>query len=153
MNRSHIIRRIATAGAAVGFAVVLSAPAQADPPALSPRDGNDLAYFETSFSVRPDDRAVRGLGSVATRVSDDPVRPDDRAGRMTAPPGKASPVRSNDRADRRLPTVSVEERPASTDGFHWIDAGIGAAAAFGLALLAVSASVVGLRHRRTAALS
>jgi hypothetical protein len=132
MNRSHIIRRIALTVAVGAFAVALSTPAQADPPTLG---------------VRPDDRAVRGPGSVATRVSGDLVRPDDRADRSVAPDDRA------DRRlpDRRLPIVSVEGRSATASEFDWIDAGIGAVGAFVLALLVVSASVIRLRHRRAAA--
>ncbi|MGH3020976.1 MAG: hypothetical protein ACRDNR_12600 [Gaiellaceae bacterium] len=93
-----------------------------------------------------------------------------------------APVRPDDRADRRLPAADVEPGrgavPTSTpivgddkgnvawgidyeptqvviasDRFDWGDAGIGAAVAFGLVLLAGGASLVGRRHRRAAAIS
>jgi hypothetical protein len=82
---------------------------------------------------RPDDRATHGPGAIAASQPSDPVRPDDRA-------------------DRRLPNTSVEAQPTTAGRFDWIDAGIGATAAFGMVLLVAGALLVGLRQRRTAAL-
>ncbi len=63
-----------------------------------------------------------------------------------------APVRPDDRADRFTPgEASVAKQPA--DGIDWIDAGIGAATAFGLVLLAAGTWVVVLRHRRVATFS
>jgi len=120
MNRSHIIRRIAATVVAGAFAVVLSAPAQADPPALSPRGGSELAYFEETSSVRPDDRAVRGPGSLATRVSglaSTATRPDDRAGV---------------RGPTAFETVAARAEPTS---FDWGDALLGGLGGMVTALL------------------
>jgi hypothetical protein len=154
MNSNHIIRRVAVALLAGALAIILAAPAQAD------------------SRARPDDQAIHGPGAVAAIASADPVRPDDRADRTVVraeqpsaarPDDRAfrgigpvlvvSPTRPDDRADRQLPTVAVEALPTTDDGFDWTDAGIGAVGAFGLALLLAGASVLGLRHRRAAALS
>ena len=61
-----------------------------------------------------------------------PIRPDDRAWRGVGP----------------VPTFEVLESPSTrADGFDWTDAGIGAAAMAGLALLAVGGSALVRRHR------
>ena len=78
--------------------------------------------------VHPDDRATHGVGSIEAEKRDVVLRPDDRA-------------------DRRLPVApAVVVRPAASGGFHWSDAGIGAAATLGIALLVAGASVMRLRH-------
>jgi hypothetical protein len=51
------------------------------------------------------------------------------------------------------PTQQVVIAADSGDGFHWLDAGIGAATALGLGLAAAGTSVLVLRHRRNAAFS
>ena len=142
MNRTHISRKIAVAALATVSAVILAAPAQAGSP------------------VRPDDQAIHGPGSVATGLPAAPVRPDDRADRRL--PGAAdepglgteptkTPIVGDDKGNVR---VGVEYAPTGgADGFNWGDAGIGAAAAFGLVLLAAGASLVERRHRRAAAIS
>jgi hypothetical protein len=77
--------------------------------------------------------------------------------RATRPSDYASPtataVRPDDRAGRISPTAVPALPATAADGFDWTDAGIGAVGAFGLALLLAGASVLGLRHRRAAALS
>ena len=77
---------------------------------------------------RPNDRATHGPGAVAAAQRDVVVRPDDRA-------------------DRRLPGDAVVLQPQSGSGFDWLDAGIGAAATFGLVLLVAGASVMRLRQQ------
>jgi hypothetical protein len=136
MNSSHLPRRIAATLLAAFAAAAIAAPAQADPPQLE----------QAAQAVRPDDRASRLSPSAAT------VRPDDRAFRGPGHIPPATPVHPNDRAARISPEA-VPALPAAADGFDWTDAGIGAAGAFALVLVAAGASVAGLRSRRATALS
>ena len=138
MNSSHLPRRIGTTLLAALAAAVIAAPAQADPPQLE-----QAAQPQAS---RPDDRASRPSPSAAT------VRPDDQAFRGPGQVPLATPVHPNDRADRISPQA-VPALPAAADGFDWTDAGIGAAGAFALVLVAAGASVAGIRSRRATALS
>ena len=78
--------------------------------------------------VRPDDRAAHGPGAIAAAQQDVVLRPDDRA-------------------DRRLPNDVPVTQPTTSEGFDWIDAGIGAAATLGLVLLVAGASVMRLRQQ------
>jgi hypothetical protein len=181
MRKSHISRRIAVAVLASAFAVVVAAPAQADSPPHGLSSGYEFEYFGpgtigvdgASVPVRPDDRADRAIASAAQPSA---VRPDDRAFRAWGPVPVVAPVRPDDRADRRLPhgdggiatdpilivgddkgnvPLGVNYAPtlvSTPNGFDWGDAGIGAATAFGLALLA-GMSIAGLRYRRAAAVS
>jgi len=85
----------------------------------------------STAATRPDDRpGPRGAGAAPEQLS---VRPDDRA--QPRGPGAAGDAR---------PLVVVEQ----PGGFDWADAGIGAAAAFGLVLLASGLALVALRHRK-----
>ena len=78
--------------------------------------------------MRPDDRPTHGPGAVAAQ-SDVVVRPDDRA-------------------DRRLPGATVAiVRPATTGGFDWADAGIGAMATLGVVVVVGGGAIAGLRRR------
>jgi hypothetical protein len=153
MSKRHINPRLAVAVLAAVFAVVLAAPAQADPPGGTLPEGYVYDYFGPGTDpadelVRPDDRAERTTAPAAELA----VRPDDRAFRGT---GRAPliVVLPDDRADRGLLDTGVVAGATIADRFDWADAGIGAGAAFGLALLVAGASVIGLRHRRAAALS
>jgi hypothetical protein len=51
------------------------------------------------------------------------------------------------------PTQQVVIAADDSDGFHWLEVGIGAAGALGLGLVAAGTSVLVLRHRRPAAFS
>lgn len=92
-----------------------------------------------SGSLRPDDRATHGPGALDVAGSADIVRPDDRAWRGVGPAPTIVPIAS--------PSVRFD------GGFDWIDAGIGAAGALGLALLLAGASVIAVRRNRVAAYS
>ena len=142
MNSSHLPRRIAVTLAAGLAAAALATPAQADPPPL----GQLVAQAEAVQAARPDDRAARPSPTAAA------VRPDDRAYRGPAEAPAAAPLHPDDRAYRVSPEA-VPALPAAADGFDWTDAGIGAAGAFALVLVALGASAAGLRSRRTTALS
>ena len=147
--RTHISRRIAVAILAGAFAAMLAAPA--------------------GGQVRPDDRAFRGAGPVASAAPARPddradratpqalepsaVRPDDRAFRAWGPAPTAAPVRPDDRGERHMPDVSRAVESIPGHGFDWLDAGIVAAGALGLALVVGTASLAARRHRRAAALS
>jgi hypothetical protein len=117
-----------------------------------------IASTNLEHAVRPDDRAWRGLGPEPIRVAvvGAVARPDDRAnhgvGALTT--SLTRPVRPDDRAWRGIgpePTVVPIDSPTVTvDRFDWLDAGVGAAGALGLALLLAGASVFAVR-RHTAA--
>jgi hypothetical protein len=136
MSFNHMTRRIGVATVAALSAVVLAAPAQAGSPS------------------RPDDQAMHGTGALAAGMPA-PARPDDRADRRLPNTGvDGAVIRGDDKQNVRF-GVLYEPTPVvgTSDGFDWGDAGIGALAAFGLALLATGASVATRRHRRAAALS
>jgi hypothetical protein len=80
-----------------------------------------LALTPSAFAdtvTTPDNRADR-TGPAGLVVTPAPVTPDDRADR-TGPAGM-----------RGAPAVIVRSAPG---GFHWLDAAIGAAGAFGIGL-------------------
>ena len=95
-------------------------------------------------STRPDDRANHGTGAAALQLRSDVVRPDDRANHGTGaivleqvtPAGQTG-----------------ESEAARIGGFDWLDAGIGAAAAFGLGLIAAGSVVLARRRPRSPAYS
>jgi hypothetical protein len=150
MNTRHINPRLAVAVLSAVYAVVLAAPAEADPPGDTLQRGDVYFGPGTDDPVRPDDRADRTTPPVAETWA---VRPDDRAFHGTGPLPFNVILLPDDRADRRLPNTGVVGGATTADRFDWADAGIGAGAAFGLALLVAGTSVIGLRHRRAAALS
>jgi hypothetical protein len=154
MSKRHINPRLAVAVLAAVFAVVLAAPAQADPPGDTLPSG--YVYFGPGTNLADDStlRNDRAHFPERTAPAAEPaVRPDDRAWRGTGTNPFRFILLPDDRADRRLPNTGVVAGATTADRFDWGDAGIGAGAAFGLALLVAGTSVIGLRHRRTAALS
>jgi hypothetical protein len=154
MNTRHINPRLAVAVLAAVFAVVLAGPAQADPPGDTLPSG--YVYFGPGTNLADDStlRNDRAHFPERTAPAAEPaVRPDDRAWRGTGPAPVSLILVPDDRADRRLPNTGFAPRATTADRFDWGDAGIGAGAAFGLALLVTGASVFALRHRRAAALS
>jgi hypothetical protein len=113
-------------------------------------------------SVRPDDRAVRGVpqSTDVTAV----VRPDDRAARGVQNIGSEnlnlwrdpSAVTGNGLVLRRDPGAAVESPVVAvpaTDGqaFNWGDAGIGAAIMFGFLLLALGAAATARQSKKSLA--
>lgn len=108
----------------------------------------------STTSTRPDDRAWRGVGPAPVSEASVGVRPDDRATHGPGALGAVDIVRPDDRAWRGVgpaPTiVPVETRTVGSDGFDWLDAGIGALATFGLGLLLVGASALLVRRQRVA---
>lgn len=79
-------------------------------------------------AARPDDRPTHGPGAIAAAPRATVVRPDDRA-------------------DRRL-TVTTSVTPnLKYDGFDWGDAAIGALATTGVLLVLAGGAVTGLRRR------
>jgi hypothetical protein len=136
VKKQHIVRGLAAAVAALAFA---APAAQAD---------DWYAGLETAV-VRPDDRADRvSPGAVETAV----VRPDDRGVRVSpVSPGEPA-LLPDDREGVRGPGSAPQATPArivvSPPGFVWIDAGIGAAMAFGLILLGGGMLLVARRHRK-----
>ena len=121
--------------------------------------------------VRPDDRATHGPGAVTVRRSGDVVRPDDRA---THGPGAVTiwrsggVVRPDDRATHGQGAIAIEQvtgsgrvpviasggsRTARVDGFDWLDAAIGAAAALGLGLIVAGGAAFLIRRAHAPAYS
>jgi hypothetical protein len=155
-NRRHRwIRRLALSFA---FAAIAAPTAQA-------RIAEDSGVGQGSqvTSVRPDDRAVRGVpqSTDVTAV----VRPDDRATRFTPNIGSESlnlwrdpaAVTGNEGLVLRRDPGAVVENPVvavpATDGqaFDWGDAGIGAAIMLGFLLVAVGAAAAGRQSRKSLA--
>jgi hypothetical protein len=87
----------------------------------------------------PDDRAAHSPSAISAQRATDLAHPDDRA---THGPGSITRI------------APIAAQPSAAGSFDWLDAGIGAAATVvGLGLLAGGASVLVVRHRRSAALS
>lgn len=155
-NRRHRwIRRIAMSFA---FAAIAAPTAQAK---IAYDSGVGLGSQVTS--VRPDDRAVRGVPqSDVTAV----VRPDDRAARFSPQTGSeglnlwrdpAAVVPGNEGLVLRRDPGAVVENPVvavpatGSQGFDWSDAGIGAAIMLGFLLLATGAAAAGRQSRKSLA--
>ena len=109
-------------------------------------------------ATRPDDRSMRGAGAIALEndraAAERAGRPDDRPmhGPGAIEAGRRDVVlRPDDRADRRLPSTAPLAQPTTSDGFDWVDAGIGSAATLGLVLLVAGASMVRVRQDARAA--
>jgi hypothetical protein len=89
------------------------------------------------------------VATTGAMAADAVVRPDDRAAH--GPGIDAAPLdvvlRPDDRADRPLPNDAPVTQPTTSEGFDWVDAGIGAAATLGLVLLVAGASVMRLRQQ------
>ena len=113
-----------------------------------------LALVGTSAAlagISPDDRALPKGTSWSQVAQGAGTLPDDRAlarGTSWAVMSKGAVVSPDDRSFAR--GVSLLERPtlvlASSGGFDWTDAGIGAASGFGIALVFFGAGLVRLRR-------
>ena len=113
-----------------------------------------LALVGTSAAlagISPDDRALPKGTSWSQVAQGAGTLPDDRAlarGTSWAVMSKGAVVSPDDRSFAR--GVSLLERPtlvsASSGGFDWTDAGIGAASGFGIALVFFGAGLVLLRR-------
>lgn len=118
----------------------------------------------TLAATHPDNRATHGPGAVTLEQSDDVVRPDDRAthgpGLLTSSQTSGA-VRPDDRATHGQGAVLIEQLPGAgpfpaigsgetkavrVDGFDWVDAAIGAAAALGLGLIVAGGVALALRR-------
>lgn len=174
----NVRTKLAVAVLAAVFAVVLAAPAQADPPGDTLQSGYQFEYLGPGTGtaddpVRPDDRAERtGAPSAETRA----VRPDDRGGArgpgaVDAPeflivdhpdnragvrgPGGVTAVvayRGMLPSDYGQPNVVVAD-VGRFEGFDWGDALIGGLSGAGMALLLTGSAflLLSLRNRaRTA---
>jgi hypothetical protein len=156
-NRRHRwIRRIALSFA---FAAIAAPTAQA-----RIAEDSGVGQGNQVTSVRPDDRAVRGVqGSTDVTAV---VRPDDRAARFSPNVGSENLNLWRDPAAvgtgdeglvlRRDPGAAVESPVVAvpaTDGqaFNWGDAGIGAAIMLGFLLLAMGAAAAGRQSRKSLA--
>lgn len=99
--------------------------------------------------VRPDDHATHGPGAVAGWRSNDVVRPDDRATH-----GQGAIVIEQVTGPAQVPAIGPAGSGAvRVDGFDWLDAAIGAAAAVGLGLIAAGGAAFVLRRAHTPAYS
>jgi hypothetical protein len=100
-----------------------------------------------SGAARPDDRATHGPGAVGEPRSEI-VRPDDRAVH-----GQGAIVFEQVTRSGQAPVIAPRGSGSGrVDGFDWLDAGIGAAAALGLGLIAAGGVVV-LRRTQSPAYS
>jgi hypothetical protein len=127
------------------FALVtgLSAAIAATHPDNRPTHGPGAVTLEQeSGVVRPDDRAAHGPGALALVGAGDAVRPDDRATH-----GQGAIAIEQLPGSGRVPVVGPEGSEATRlDGFDWVDATIGAAAALGLGLIVAGGVVFALRR-------
>jgi hypothetical protein len=87
--------------------------------------------------MHPDDRAVHSPTAIKAGQSKG-LAPDDRVKHHPSTLTTISPVTAHE-------TIATD--------FEWIDAGIGAATAFGLVLLAAGGFVIAIRQRRSGAVS
>jgi hypothetical protein len=101
--------------------------------------------------ISPDDRALPKGSSWSQVAQGTGTLPDDRAlarGTSWTVTSKGAVVSPDDRSFAR--SFSLLERPtlvsASSGGFDWTDAGIGAASGFGIALVFFGAGLVLLRR-------
>lgn len=93
-------------------------------------------------AYHPDDRPTHGPGAIALEQLNDIVRPDDRP---THGPGAVA-LEQVTRFERVPVIAPGGPTAAGADGFDWLDAGIGAAAALGLALIAAGGVTFLLRR-------
>ena len=105
-------------------------------------------------AVRPDDRVgPRGAGSTLTSP---PIVPPDVFERAVLRHNAAAAPRPDDRAGLRgAGTVLADNAPiatAASAGFHWADAGFGAAAALVLILALAGLAVARASHHRSHAI-
>lgn len=99
--------------------------------------------------ARPDDRATHGPGATAIRQSNGVARPDDRATH-----GQGAIVIEQVPGSGQVPVIGPgASKAARVDGFDWLDAAIGATAAFGLFLIVVGGVVFALRRAHAPAYS
>ena len=97
-------------------------------------------------STRPDDRATHGQGAIILEQRNDAVRPDDRATH-----GHGAIVFEQVTQADQIPVIGASGSvSASSDGFDWLDAGIGAAAGIGLGLIVAGSVVVRRRAHEPA---
>jgi hypothetical protein len=123
---------LAAAVAAMSLVLAAGAGASSDP-----NRPIDVVAATRGADLAPDDR-VRHVPNATRSVRSADLAPDDR---FIHRPG--SEVR----------ITPVVRRAGVGDSFDWVDAGIGAAAAFGLGLLLMGASALVLRRQRPTAFS
>lgn len=106
-----------------------------------------VALEQQDGVVRPDDRATHGTGAVGIRMATDAVRPDDRATH-----GQGAIAIEQLPGSGQVPVLgSGEPEAVRVDGFDWVDAAIGAAAAFGLGLIIAGGVALALRRAQAPA--
>ena len=106
-----------------------------------PRSGAIIARQQSDV-VRPDDRATHGQGAIIARQQSGVVRPDDRATHGQGAVAFEQVTRAG-----QVPVIAPGGSGAvRVDGFDWLDAGIGAAAALGLGLIFAGGVVLALRR-------
>ncbi len=108
-----------------------------------------VALEQPAVVVRPDDRATHGPGAVIVWQSNDAVRPDDRATH-----GQGAITLEQLPTSGRIPVIGPDgSGVVRVDGFDWVDAAIGAAAALGLGLIVAGGVVLALRRAHAPAYS
>jgi len=113
-----------------------------------------LAPATSAADMRSPDTRDAALAAEPSSTLSDLRSPDTRdTSRGTQPVATVVDLRSPDSRDavrgyRPGPAIEVV-RAVGPSGFDWRDAGIGALAAFAIALVAVGTMLAGLRHRRS----
>jgi hypothetical protein len=110
-----------------------------------------IAAQQSQAPTRPDDRAVRGTGGIAS-VAVTSRRPDDRGGMRG--PGAIGSVQLSQHPDNRAESrgpgaIATVTTPSASSGFDWNDALIGGLAGMGTALLATGFFILLVSRRST----
>jgi hypothetical protein len=142
----HLVALVASFALAAGTAAAMGANSPDDRPTHGP---GAVVLEQSSEVVRPDDRATHGQGAIAPEQVSNTARPDDRT---IHGPG-AITFEQVTRAGQ-APVIAPDAQSAlSVDGFDWLDAGIGAAAALGLGLIVAGGVALVLRRTHAPAYS
>lgn len=142
----HLVALLASFTLVTGTAAATAATHPDNRPTHGP---GAVTLEQQSDVVRPDDRAAHGPGAVTLTGAGDAVRPDDRATH-----GQGAIAIDQLPGSGQVPVVGPEgSEAARLDGFDWVDAAIGAAAALGLGLIVAGGVVFALRRAHAPAYS
>lgn len=136
-------------GASLALATGTAAMGAYSPDDRATHGPGAIGLEQPNAVARPDDRATHGQGAITLGQVSDTVRPDDRT---IHGPGAITlePVTGPGQA----PVIGPDGPAAAVvDGFDWLDAGIGAAAALGLGLIVAGCLALVLRRTHAPAYS
>jgi hypothetical protein len=157
LGQSHLIR--ATVTLAVAFTAGLSAAAWADPAPLAKSEATIAANSRSNITVRPnpDEQATRGATASpgpCSEVCSGGAGSYGAVSQHSTPPDESGATLPHDPRPRWLaapslygiasPPPAVVRVVTHNGGFHWNDAGIGAAAA----VIVIGIGVAGISSRR-----